>query len=92
MEGVMDLSSETFNELENIPTAAGRGWLASNLKRDDWTVKLSNDAFREIATMASEMRSKPLPTLLRNPQQFEILIQRLSWSLVRHNQTFYLYR
>jgi hypothetical protein len=39
MDGVMDLSSETFNQLENIPTAAGRGWLASNLKRDDWTVK-----------------------------------------------------
>ena len=68
----MDLSSETFNQLENIPTAAGRGWLASNLKRDDWTVKLSDGAFKEIATMADEMRSKPLPTLLRNPQQFEI--------------------
>ena len=72
MDGVMDLSSETFNQLENIPTAAGRGWLASNLKRDDWTVKLSDGAFKEIATMADEMRSKPLPTLLRSPQQFEI--------------------
>ena len=72
MDGVMDLSSETFNELENIPTAAGRGWLASNLKRDDWTVELSDGAFKEIATMADEMRSKPLPTLLRNPHQFEI--------------------
>ena len=72
MDGVMDLSSETFNQLENIPTAVGRGWLASNLKRDDWTVKLSDSAFKEIATMADEMRSKPLPTLLRNPQQFEI--------------------
>ena len=56
MDGVMDLSSETFNELENIPTASGRGWLASNLKRDDWTVKLSNGAFKEIAAMADEMR------------------------------------
>jgi hypothetical protein len=72
MDGVMDLSSETFNKLENIPTAAGRGWLASNLKRDDWTVKLSDGALKEIATMADEMLSKPLPRLLRNPQQFEI--------------------
>ena len=54
MDGIMDLSSETFNELENIPTATGRGWLASNLKRDDWTVELSDGALKEIATMADE--------------------------------------
>ena len=84
MDGVMDLSSETFNELENIPTAAGRGWLASNLERDDWTVKLSDGAFKEIATMADEMRSKPLPTLLRNPQQFEIPDLSAAYGKAKH--------
>ena len=33
MDGLIELSSEAFNELENTPTDAGRGWLASNLKK-----------------------------------------------------------
>ena len=72
MDGTLDLSFEAFQDLDNIPTASGRGWLASNLNKDDWTVKMSDDGNKEIASMINEMAAKPLPTLLRKPSQFDI--------------------
>ena len=48
MDGTLDLSFETFQDLDNIPTASGRGWLASELNKDDWTVKMSDDGNKEI--------------------------------------------
>ena len=44
MEGVVDLSFEAFNDLDNLPSAAGRGWLAADLSQDDWTVPLGPGA------------------------------------------------
>ena len=55
MDGTLDLSFEAFQDLENIPTAKGRGWLASKLNRDDWTVKMSDDGNKEIVSMVNEM-------------------------------------
>jgi hypothetical protein len=72
MVGTLDLSFEAFQDLDNIPTARGRGWLASKLSRDDWTVKMNNCASKEIISMVNEMIAKPLPTLLRKPSQFNI--------------------
>ena len=72
MDGILDLSFETFWDLENIPSARGRGWLASELSRDDWTVKITNTAKDEIVSMVNKMSAKPLPTLLRKPSQFNI--------------------
>ena len=72
MDGTLDLSFEAFQDLDNIPTARGRGWLASQLNRDDWTVKMTNEGEKEIASMVNEMVAKPLPTLLRKPSQFDI--------------------
>ena len=72
MDGTLDLSFEAFQDLDNIPTARGRGWLASHLNRDDWTVKMTNEGKKEIASMVNEMVAKPLPTLLRKPSQFDI--------------------
>ena len=72
MVGTLDLSFETFQDLDNIPTAKGRGWLASELNRDDWTVTITDTAINEIVSMVDKMVAKPLPTLLRNPLQFDI--------------------
>jgi hypothetical protein len=47
MEGVVDLSFEAFNDLDNLPSAAGRGWLAADLSQDDWTVPLGPGAREE---------------------------------------------
>ena len=55
MDGTLDLSFEAFQDLDNIPTAKGRGWSASILNRDDWTVKLSDDGTKEIVSMVNEM-------------------------------------
>ena len=63
--GHLDLSFEAFQDLDNIPTTRGRGWLASSLNKDDWTVKMSDDGNKEIASMINEMVAKPLPTLLQ---------------------------
>jgi len=72
MDGFIDLRSEAHGDLDNIPTTAGRGWLAADLTADDWTVPLSSAAIREIHAMVEAMRRAPLPTLLRRPAQFDI--------------------
>ena len=68
MEGVVDLSFEAFNDLDNLPSAAGRGWLAADLSQDDWTVPLGPGAREEVHTMLAAMKRQPLPTLLRRPE------------------------
>ena len=72
MEGVVDLSFEAFNDLDNLPSAAGRGWLAADLSQDDWTVPLGPGARAEVHIMMAAMKRQPLPTLLRRPEQFDI--------------------
>ena len=72
MEGVVDLSFEAFNDLDNLPSAAGRGWLAADLSENDWTVPLGPGACEELHTMLAAIKTQPLPTLLRRPDQFEI--------------------
>ena len=72
MEGVVDLSFEAFGDLDNLPSAAGRGWLAADLSEADWTVQLGQDAVRELHLMLAAMKRQPLPTLLRRPEQFDI--------------------
>ena len=61
---------ETFQDL-NIPTAKGRGWLASKLNKMT-DRKMTNEGKKEIVTMVNEMATKPLPRLLRKPSQFNI--------------------
>ena len=60
MEGVVDLSFEAFNDLDNLPSAAGRGWLAADLSEDDWTVPLGPARARKF-TMLAAMKRQPLP-------------------------------
>ena len=72
MEGVVDLTFEAHSDLDNLPSARGRGWLASDLSSDDWTVPLDDGALGELRTMVAAMQSQPLPTLLRHPQQFDV--------------------
>ncbi len=72
MDGIIDLTFEAHHDLANIPTAAGRGWLAADLSPADWTIPLSNDAIEEVRSMVGAMRASPLHRLLRRPEQFEI--------------------
>ena len=72
MDGIVDLTFEAHSDLDNIPTTAGRGWLASHLSSADWTVPLNPGAIDEVRGMVRAMRATPLPTLLRHPAQFDI--------------------
>ena len=72
MDGSVDLSFESFKDIGNIPSTQGMGWLASELKQEDWTVSLNSMAIKEIASMVDRTRRNPLPTLLLKPEQFEI--------------------
>ena len=72
MDGSVDLSFESFKDIGNIPSTQGMGWLASELKQEDWTVSLDSMAIKEIASMVDRTRRNPLPTLLLKPEQFEI--------------------
>ena len=68
----VDLSFESFKDIDNIPSTNRMGWLASELKQENWTVSLNSSANREIASMVAQTRRNPLPTLLLKPEQFEI--------------------
>ena len=72
MDGSVDLSFESFKDIDNIPSTQGMGWLASELKQEDWTVSLDSMAIKEIASMVDRTRRNPLPTLLLKHEQFEI--------------------
>ena len=72
MDGSVDLSFESFEDINNIPSTQGMGWLASELKQEDWTVALNTSAIKEINTMVNQIRRNPLPTLLLTPEQFDI--------------------
>ena len=71
MDGVIDLTFEAHADLENLPSAAGRGWLAPDLSPADWTVVLDDTALAELRAMVTTLKTQPLPTLLRRPEQFD---------------------
>ena len=68
----IDLSFESIDNINNIPSTKGMGWIASELKRENWTVALNTLAIEEIASIVKQTKNKPLPTLLLKPEQFEI--------------------
>ena len=72
MDGSIDLSFESINDIDNIPSTQGMGWLASDLKQENWTVSLNSSAIEEIASMVHQLRQNPLPTLLLKPEHFTI--------------------
>ena len=72
MDGSIDLSFEAIDDINKIPSTKGMGWVASELKRENWTVALNTSAIEEIASIVKQTASKPLPTLLLKPEQFEI--------------------
>ena len=72
MYGSKDLSFESISDVSNIPSTEGMGWLASELKKENWRVSLNSSAIEEVTAMVSQMRQHPLPTLLLKPEQFKI--------------------
>ena len=72
MDGFIDLSSEALTDLNILPSAGHKGWVASDISHDDWTVDMSADALAEIKYMVTEITHKPLPTILRHADQFNI--------------------
>ena len=58
MDGSIDLSFESINDIDNIPSTQGMGWLASDLKQENWTVSLNSSAIEEIASMVHQLREK----------------------------------
>jgi len=72
MDGSVDLSFESFKDIDNMPTTQGMGWVASELKQEDWTVALNSSSINEINSMVNQIRRNPLPTLLLTPEQFDI--------------------
>lgn len=72
MEGSLDLSFESVLDIDKLPSTEGKGWLASELSQQDWTVTLNHSALEEIASMVRQLKTQPLPTLLLRPEQFEI--------------------
>ena len=72
MDGFIDLSSEALTDLNNLPSVGQKGWVASDISHHDWKVDMSADALAEIKYMITEIKRKPLPTILRHADQFNI--------------------
>ena len=72
MDGSIDLSFESIDDINNIPSTQGMGWIASDLKKENWTVTLNTSAIEEIVSIVNQTKRKALPTLLLKPEQFEI--------------------
>ena len=70
MQKFIDLSSESIEDVARIPSCANRGWVATEIREQDWSVDLNDDALGEIRAMAEQMAETRLPTLLRRPDQF----------------------
>ena len=72
MQKFIDLSNESTEGVTRIPSCAHRGWVATEIREQDWSVDLDDYALGEIRAMAEQMAETRLPTLLRHPDQFEI--------------------
>ena len=83
MEGVIDLSYESLSDKSNIPDTVGQGWIAAELSESDWTIPVSDEALEEIDQMVVLMRNQPLPMLLRNVMDFNIIHLRALYNKVK---------
>ena len=72
MQKFIDLSNESTEGVTRLPSCAHRGWVATEIREQDWSVYLDDYALGEIRAMAEQMAETRLPTLLRHPDQFEI--------------------
>ena len=83
MEGVIDLSYESLSDKSNIPDTVGQGWIAAELSESDWTIPVSDEALEEIDQMVVLMRNQPLPMLLRNVMDYNIIHLRALYNKVK---------
>jgi len=83
MDGFIDLSHEALIDENNIPSVAGRGWLAAELEERDWKITVSDEVLEEIDQMIILMRERPLPMLLRSVADFEITHLRSLYKKVK---------
>lgn len=83
MDGAIDLSCETYENINSLPDTASKGWLAADLSESDWTVTLSAEAINEVSMMVNRMQENPLPMLLRQPEQFEIKELTKAYQMVK---------
>ena len=49
-----------------------KAWLSSELSKEDWIIKLDEDAMKEFHIMADKIKKNPLPNLLRTHEEFQI--------------------
>lgn len=53
-----------------------RAWVPATLSPQQWTLDLPDPALAEITLMVEQMRSAPLPRLLRHPDHFQLPVCR----------------
>ena len=70
MLAYLDCSDET-SEIRDT-SGNRRGWLASEIKADDWVVEVTAEVLGEIDRLAEFLRQNPLPMLQRRLDEFEL--------------------
>jgi hypothetical protein len=73
VERYIDLSHEVTKrtDLDNR-ILAEKAWLARDLHGFQWVIPLNSESIMEIDTMISLIKERPLPLVLRSPEEFEI--------------------
>ena len=74
MPAYLDCSDETSEIRET--SGNHRGWLASDIKPDDWVVEVTVEVLGEIDRLAEFLQQNPLPMLQRRLDEFELPASR----------------
>ena len=69
---ILDLSHEQSNELLDHQVNDSFAWINSDINPQDCIIRTDQDIYTEILQMAQVIDANPLPTILRQPGQFEI--------------------
>lgn len=73
METFLDLSHEVVAPPEDLDaTIRQRAWVADDLNDLPWVIEFDRAALDDMHRMIAEMRSNPLPLLLRTPDSFDL--------------------
>ena len=73
MDKFIDLSNEVSTNSQAMDTITKKkAWLASDIDETNWVLRLPDAALEEVGIMIDTFAMRPLPMLLRRPDQHHI--------------------
>ncbi|MBT3659984.1 MAG: TauD/TfdA family dioxygenase [Rhodospirillaceae bacterium] len=73
----LDLSFETSPQMLDHPITDRRAWVSGDIDPSDSLVHLDDAALGEVAALVDALHDKPMPLLLRSPEDFDLPAWRI---------------